>query len=141
MATQKHSKEKIVKYIEATMISGMDKKAAYKKFINNTISHPAQAVARLEKTAEYNSVYELMHGDDSIRMERAVKEVKRKYVGLVDKTIETMDGILNEVKDHDINEKAKAVRLASETLTALNFVDSPQPSAQQGNIDTGAMVL
>lgn len=124
------------------MVGGMDKKAAYKKFINNKISHPSAAVSRLEKTPEFKSVYELMHGDDNIRMERAVKEVKRKYVNLVDKTINTMDGILDDVKDEGVNEKAKAVRLASETLTALNFVDAPQdPSKQQGAIDVGGMVL
>lgn len=139
---RKPSKHQIVSYIDATLTRGESKIDAYKKHINPNIRAASSAVKRFEKSPDYIALMESLSVDNDLQLNMKVAKVRSKYVGLIEKNIDAMSGIIDSTKDMEISEKAKAVRLANETITAMQIVDGPKEQGPPaGKLNRGGAVM
>lgn len=116
------NREVIISYIEACLTKGYTKKAAYIQFVNPDASPKSvhSLIRSFEKGKDFQEIQKVLMEDDNLQLAVRMADVRRKFVGMVDRTIDTMGEIFDEAKDS--KEKAKAVRLANETVTALAVV-------------------
>lgn len=135
------TRDQMLAYIEATLIGKSTKKDAYLKHVNPDIKQANLAVARMEKLPEYQELYSTIATDDNLKMQTDVQRVQRKYVNLIEKNIDTMNGILDDVKNAEVKDKAVAVRLANETVGAMSIVDGPKGPQHPGTLNKAAAVI
>lgn len=127
------SRDDIILYIEAILIRGYTKKAAYLEFINDKIVNVSDAVQKLEKKKEFQDIYDVIVTDANYAIQKKAQAVKEKYVDLVDENISLMRDVLKDAsKSEDAKTKATAVRLANETITAMSIVDKPTDGSAPG---------
>lgn len=139
---RKPSKHQIVSYIDATLTRGENKIEAYKKHINPNIRSASSAIKRFEQSPDYIALMESLSIDNDQQLNIKVAKVRSKYVNLIEKNIDAMGDIIDSTEGMEINEKAKAVRLANETITAMQIVDGPkEPGNPAGKLNRGGAVM
>jgi hypothetical protein len=128
-------RDKVLQYIEATLVHGYTKKDAYLAFIDSDCKAPHQAIARLEKNKEYQDILAVITSDENYKFQIRAQRVKGKFLGLVEKNIDTADQVLDDVKNsEDVKSKAVAVRLVNETIQAMSVISGGAPPVgQPGN--------
>lgn len=112
----------IVKYIEAILVGGFSKRQAYRDNINADIKNIDQAISVLERKAEFKALYETVLRDHNTRITSSIEAVKASYVDLIGTNIKVAKEVLEEAEDN--TEKARAVRLANETISSMAIINS-----------------
>lgn len=141
LATQPN-REDILSYITDNIIGGLTKKDSYLKNINADIKDTNKAIQRLEKTDNFQMIYQSVVNDDSLKLQIKVKKVQSKYVELMDKNLDTAIDVLDAVKGTkgSITEKAVAVRLVNETIGAMAIVNGPTQAQKPGELDRSGVI-
>jgi hypothetical protein len=117
----------MLQYIEATLMHGYSKKDAYLNFIDGTNKNPVAAANRLEKKQEYRDIYATVSTDENHQFQIRAQKVRGKFLKLVEKNIDTVDGVLEDVQAENLQSKATAVRLVNETVQAMSVVSGGAP--------------
>lgn len=134
----------MIAYIEATLVRGYTKKAAYQEFVDRDVKDPQQAVLRMEKKKEFKDLYQSIYTDDNMRLQLRMNQVKGKFVAVVEKNIDVLDEALELVKGDKgtTREKATVVRLANETIQAMSVVSGAGSAQAPGapKIDRSGVV-
>lgn len=128
-------RDKVLQYIEGWLVRGLSKKEAYSTYIDGTVKDVGGAIARLERRKEYQDIYVVVMGDENYKLQERAKRVRGKYLGLIEKNIDTADGLLDDVKEGETRDKATAVRLVNETIQAMAVVANPT-SPQGGGTES-----
>lgn len=137
-------RDKVLQYIEAILVHAYTKKDAYLAFIDSDCKAPHQAIARMENNKEYQDILAVIASDENYKFQIRTQRVRGKFLGLVEKNIDTADQVLEDVKDSEnVKDKAVAVRLVNETIQAMSVISGGTPPAgQPGNpkIDKSGVV-
>jgi len=124
-------RSKILSYIEATLTGGLTKKDAYLTHVDDKVKNPTAAVARLERSKEFQDIYHTLITDENYKFQESAQRVRSKYLGLIEKNIDTAGSMLDGADT--TSEKAKAVRLTNETIQAMAIVANPTPADREGS--------
>ena len=134
------NRNSMIEYIQAVLVGGISKKKAYLEFIDPNSKDAAAAVNRMEKRPDFIKLHASIKADDALQMEKSVSRVKLKYVKLIEKNMDTMSDVLDNAED--MKEKAIAVRLANETITAMGIIDRPTESTSgQPALNRGGVII
>lgn len=125
MPKELSQRSKTLRYIEGVLIQGMTKSQAYKTYVNDSIKDASSAVARLERSKEFQDLQATLMTDENYKFKAAAQRVKGKYLGLIEKNIDKAGEMLDEAGS--TADKAKAVRLTNETIQAMAIVATPVP--------------
>jgi len=87
----------------------------------------------MEKKKEYQDLFATISTDENYKFQMRAQTVKGKYLGLIEKNIDTADKILDEVSTDEstLKDKATAVRLVNETVGALAVISGGAPPVGQ----------
>lgn len=138
------NKESAVKYIQAVSFKGYTKKAAYIQYIDpqcNT-KNVHSLIASMEKKTEFTELAAVVLSDSSLQLQNDIARVRSKYVKLVEVNIDNMTQVLKDTQGKEIKERATAIRLANETVTAMGVVSgnaTPNGNNPQ-EIDPSALI-
>lgn len=131
-------------YIEATLLHGYTKKDAYLEFIDPASKNPTVMFSLMEKKKEFKDLYAVIYSDDQAQIMAKANTVRLKYVKLMEQNIDLMSEVMTEAKKTDgLREKATAVRLANETISAMAIVSGngqPADGRKQPKLDAGGII-
>ena len=130
----------MVAYATDIVFNGSTKKDSYLRNIKD-VNQVHIAIARMEKTEEYQSLLASIMGDDAAKLAAKVKRVQDKYVGLMEKNIDTASSVLDGVKDGELKDKAIAVRLVNETVGAMAVVTGATQPQAPGQLNKAGAVI
>ena len=130
----------MVAYATDIVFNGSTKKDAYLRNVKE-VNQVHIAIARMEKTEEYQSLLASIMGDDAAKLAAKVRRVQDKYVGLMEKNIDTASGILDNVADGELKDKAIAVRLVNETVGAMGVVTGASQPQAPGQLNKAGAVI
>ena len=130
----------MVAYATDIVFNGSTKKDSYLRNIKE-VNQVHIAIARMEKTEEYQSLLASIMGDDAAKLVAKVRRVQDKYVGLMEKNIDTASGILDNVADGELKDKAIAVRLVNETVGAMGVVTGASQPQAPGQLNKAGAVI
>ena len=127
------SRGQIVSYIEATLVQGKAKPAAYREFIDSSDGNVKPGIRKLESSKEFKAIAEVITTDADREMELAALKVRRKYISLMDRSLDAANNLIDAAVAMDKREEttkntAMAIRLSNETIQAMgNLAGAPQP--------------
>lgn len=124
-------RDKVLQYIEATLVHGYTKKDAYLAFIDSECKAPHAAISRMEKKKDYQDILTVVTSDENYKFQIRTQRVRGKFLGLVEDNIDTATQVLKDVKKEDTKTKAVAVRLVNETIQAMSVISGGTPPAGQ----------
>lgn len=130
----------MVAYATDIVFNGSTKKDSYLRNVKD-VNQVHIAIARMEKTEEYQSLLASIMGDDAAKLAAKVKRVQDKYVGLMEKNIDTASSVLDGVKDGELKDKAIAVRLVNETVGAMGVVTGASQPQSPGQLNKAGAVI
>jgi len=130
----------MVAYATDIVFNGSTKKDSYLRNVKD-VNQVHIAIARMEKTEEYQSLLASIMGDDAAKLAAKVKRVQDKYVGLMEKNIDTASSVLDGVKDGELKDKAIAVRLVNETVGAMAVVTGATQPQAPGQLNKAGAVI
>jgi len=134
------TKDQMVAYATDIVFNGLTKKDSYLRNVKD-VNQVHIAIARMEKTEEYQSLLASIMGDDAAKLAAKVKRVQDKYVGLMEKNIDTASSVLDGVKDGELKDKAIAVRLVNETVGAMAVVTGATQPQAPGQLNKAGAVI
>jgi len=134
------TKDQMVAYATDIVFNGSTKKDSYLRNVKD-VNQVHIAIARMEKTEEYQSLLASIMGDDAAKLAAKVKRVQDKYVGLMEKNIDTASSVLDGVKDGELKDKAIAVRLVNETVGAMAVVTGATQPQAPGQLNKAGAVI
>ena len=130
----------MVAYATDIVFNGSTKKDSYLRNVKD-VNQVHIAIARMEKTEEYQSLLASIMGDDAAKLAAKVRRVQDKYVGLMEKNIDTASSVLDGVKDGELKDKAIAVRLVNETVGAMAVVTGATQPQAPGQLNKAGAVI
>jgi len=130
----------MVAYATDIVFNGSTKKDSYLRNVKD-VNQVHIAIARMEKTEEYQSLLASIMGDDAAKLAAKVRRVQDKYVGLMEKNIDTASSVLDGVKDGELKDKAVAVRLVNETVGAMAVVTGATQPQAPGQLNKAGAVI
>lgn len=134
------TKDQMVAYATDVVMNGATKKDAYLRNVKD-VNQVHIAIARMEKTDEYQSILSSIMGDDAAKLATKVRRVQDKYVGLIEKNIDTASKILDKVADGEVKDQAIAVRLVNETVGAMGVVTGTAQPQAPGQLNKAGAVI
>lgn len=122
----------MVAYAEAVLIKGYTKKAAYQEYVDDQVKDPKKAFMAMEKKKEFQEIWQTIAGDANAILQADITRVRTKYANLVEQNIDMASDILDDMKDNKetFKNKAAAVRLVNETISAMAIVSGGTPAPE-----------
>jgi hypothetical protein len=140
---QRQSRDRMLEYIQGILIQRMTKKQAYLTYIDPDAKNPNQSIVAMENKAEFKAMHKVISGDANLQINARMIQVRDKFVRVVEKNLDTIDQLFDDVKNGETKEKATVVRLANETISAMAVVAGAggggnDPHAPK--VDTGGVI-
>lgn len=121
------TRAQIISYAEDVILRGKSKAESYRSNIDANEKNLHYQISLLERRKDFKAVAEVLTQDnDRMLMEQAM-EVRKKYLSLMGKNIDSASRLLDKAEKADKQEDtakntAMAVRLVNETITAMAAV-------------------
>lgn len=136
-------RDRILDYIEGVLLKGYTKQDAYLAFIDEKAKNPRQSMAAMERTKEFQDLHATIMSDDNMIIASRITRIQGKFTSLVEKNIDTMGSMLDDVAKGNRKDRAATVRLANETISAMAVISNSgvtPANEPRKKIDAGGII-